>query len=693
LNKQNSGTIPNDFLFLFFFLIIISIAFGSSFDRIDNWFHDYWLNLRLKFSLSSEESIIKKLFPRSTPSREIILAIVDDKSILGIPGLFEGNRSHYATAIRNISANAPAVIGLDVFFASGSSDSEGDIELTEAVKNAGNVVVKAFRREDRKMTLPFPGISRYGFPAPSYFRSHRGEAIRSISMKLTTESGKNLLSFQAELFQRLLSSTGCHVEFAKNSIVFKTENKKITFPLTNGEFMWMNYDNPTRAYQTVSFYDVFNNSFPAGAFKDKIVIIGHANSMTEEKLYTPFRIQEFSPFLNALALRNMLNETVLIPPNRFHAFATAFIILAVFLFLIFPNFNPFASSLTAIFAIFALIATSLTNLMFYQRIFDIGPAIVLLIIAMVYTIARRYYMEQSEKLRIRNAFQHYVTPAVVNEILRNPEKLNLHGEEKNLTVFFSDIEGFTTISEGMAPLEVVSILNEYLSEMTEIIFKFDGLLDKYEGDAIMAVFGAPVDQKDHAVRACRCALANQRALKSLREKWKSENKPEIKARIGINTGKVVVGNMGSRMRFDYTVIGDNVNLAARLETANKIMHTEILVSEATAELAESAVISRCLGKLKVAGKNQHVKVYEVLADKLFNDKNYLDAASSQKNNYEKALACLEQRKFIEADQVLQEHLAAFPEDKPSQLLLSRVKGFLIIPPPQEWDFLVTQESK
>ena len=317
----------------------------------------------------------------------------------------------------------------------------------------------------------------------------------------------------------------------------------------------------------------------------------------------------------------------------------------------------------------------------------------MLLASLLYTIGKKYYLELAEKLRIKHAFQHYVTASVVNEILKNPEKLNLHGEERNLTIFFSDIEGFTTLSEGMSPLDVVSLLNEYLSEMTEIIFKYDGLLDKYEGDAIMAVFGAPVDQKDHAIRACRCALENQKALARLREKWKREGKPEIKARIGVNTGVVVVGNMGSTMRFDYTVIGDNVNLAARLETANKLFQSEILVSDSTAELAESAILSRKLGKLKVAGKDKHVDVYEVLAESAESDKAFLERAKACKAAYDASQAALNRRDFTEAERILSDHLKKYPADNPARILHNRIKGFLIVPPPPDWENIITQDSK
>ena len=687
------GRVAADSIVLFCVGLVFIIFFAGFFARLDNWLHDNWLDLRLKFKARSSVSpgLMNAFFPIDGPSQDIVVVIIDDRSILGIPGLFQGNRYIFAQAIRNLSACKPKVIALDVFFAANSADDQAqDIELARAVADAGNVVLRAYRRDDRRMTLPYPELSRSGSPAPSYFRTHRDESIRSVSMKFTSEAGKVTPSFQTEIFRRFYNLKPADFAFKEDQLLVTLSGQQVQIPLSNGEYLWLNYDNPTRAYQTMSFYD---GSFQQEGLQDKLVIIGYANSMTEEKFFTPLGGNDYSPYLNALVLRNLLNRSALIPPNKVITVGMAALLLAVFLFVIFTHLNPVSFFIVSILIILTLIGGSLISLTLYKRIFDVTPTVFLLLIALSYTIGKKYYIELSEKLRIKHAFQHYVTASVVNEILKNPSKLNLHGEERNLTIFFSDIEGFTSLSEGMSPLDVVSLLNEYLSEMTEIIFKYDGLLDKYEGDAIMAVFGAPVDQKDHAIRACRCALENQKALARLREKWRQEGKPEIKARIGINTGVVVVGNMGSTMRFDYTVIGDNVNLAARLETANKLFQSEILVSDTTAGLAESVILSRCLGKLKVAGKDKQVYVYEVLAEHADSDKSFLAKATACKTTYDASQIALEKRDFAEAERLLSAHLAQHPYDNPARILHNRIKGFLIVPPPAGWENIITQDSK
>lgn len=219
-----------------------------------------------------------------------------------------------------------------------------------------------------------------------------------------------------------------------------------------------------------------------------------------------------------------------------------------------------------------------------------------------------------ERAFIRNAFSRYVPEEVVDELLAKPELLQLGGEERIVTVLFSDLEGFTTISETMPPKELVKLLNHYLSEMTEIILAEGGIIDKFEGDAIMAEFGIPIPVPDHAERAVRAALNMQRRMRELRRIWAQDGVPELRCRIGINTGAMIVGNMGSHQVFDYTVIGDAVNLAARLESANKGYHTELMISESThSQLPPNTFKTRFLDEIKVKGKSRAIKVFEVYA--------------------------------------------------------------------------------
>jgi adenylate cyclase len=216
--------------------------------------------------------------------------------------------------------------------------------------------------------------------------------------------------------------------------------------------------------------------------------------------------------------------------------------------------------------------------------------------------------EERDKARIRDMFGKYVSPRVVDQILENPPELG--GVDKDLTVCFSDIRGFTTLSESMTPQELVNHLNEYLTAMTDIILEYNGTLDKYVGDEIMWFFGAPIPQEDHALIACKCALKQMESLNQLNEKWPPERR--INIGIGLNSGIMTVGNMGSLGRMNYTLMGDNVNLGARLEGTNKQYGTNVIISEFTYGLVRDRVIVRELDNIRVKGKNKPVLIYELV---------------------------------------------------------------------------------
>jgi adenylate cyclase len=222
--------------------------------------------------------------------------------------------------------------------------------------------------------------------------------------------------------------------------------------------------------------------------------------------------------------------------------------------------------------------------------------------------------EERQRLFIKRAFQQYVPEAVVTRILANPSMLRFGGERRELTVLFSDVRAFTTYSEQHEAERVVEILHEYLTRMVDAVFRYEGTLDKFIGDAVMALFGAPIPQPDHAVRACRTALAMMDELHKLEEKWRQEGKAPFRMGVGVNTGEMIVGNLGSDQRFDYTVIGDPVNLAARLEGLNKDFPeaSGIIISEFTYELAKGEVEARHLGEVRVKGRVKPVIVYELV---------------------------------------------------------------------------------
>jgi len=319
----------------------------------------------------------------------------------------------------------------------------------------------------------------------------------------------------------------------------------------------------------------------------------------------------------------------------------------------------------------------------------LGPIVVIIIGYLVITVYG-FFSEEKEKKMIRGMFSRYVTKSVVDELIKNPDMVKLGGEKKILTVFFSDVAGFTSISEKLTPEALVSHLNEYLTAMSQIILKYDGMIDKYEGDAIMAVFGTPVMYDDHAARACYVSLEMQNELANLREKWRNEGKPELYVRIGLNTGPMVAGNMGAANRLEYTVMGDSVNLGSRLEGANKQYGTNIMISEYTYEVVKDKIITRFLDAIRVKGKNQPVKVYELLGRI---DDGLPDEMKKAKELYEKGIENYLARNWQQGLDYFNQALAVKPDDNPSKVYVERCTEYLQNPPPDDWDGVFTMKTK
>jgi adenylate cyclase len=263
-----------------------------------------------------------------------------------------------------------------------------------------------------------------------------------------------------------------------------------------------------------------------------------------------------------------------------------------------------------------------------------------------------YSTEGKQKRFIKGAFKQYLSGEVIEQMLKNPDQLKLGGEKRELSIFFSDLQGFSAISEKLGPVALTALLNDYLTDMSDIIMEEGGTVDKYEGDAIIAFWNAPLTQADHAVRACQAALRCQRKLNERRPEFYERTGVQLFMRIGIHTGDVVVGNMGSHNRFNYTVLGDAANLASRLEGANKPFGTFFMVSEVTWSQARVAGFhAREIGSIMVVGRKAPVKVFEVLG---LGD----EPAPPWLAGWEKALLCLRVGKWKDA----RELFAGWPDD-------------------------------
>jgi len=297
-----------------------------------------------------------------------------------------------------------------------------------------------------------------------------------------------------------------------------------------------------------------------------------------------------------------------------------------------------------------------------------------IVIALLGGAVVNFVLEGHQKMFIKGAFKHYLSTDVIDQIMRDPSSLKLGGERRELTIFFSDLEGFSSISEGLEPEELTHLLNDYLTDMTDIILEEGGTLDKYEGDAIIAFWNAPLEQPDHAVRAVRTAVRCQQKLAERREEFKERTGAVMKMRIGLNTGPVVVGNMGSHERFDYTVLGDAANLASRLEGANKALGTYLMIAESTWTQTRGAFPGRELGCLRVVGRKTPVRVYEATGLEG-------ESATDKGSLFEAALEQTRVSRWVEAAAAFE----TWPEDPAAVTYAAKCRTLVAAGTQAEWD--------
>lgn len=464
---------------------------------------------------------------------------------------------------------------------------------------------------------------------------------------------------------------------------------KLEIPTDESGRMLINYLGPARTFPHYSISDVLAGRIPAEKFKGKIVLAGATATGIYDMRVTPFGPVYPGVEIHANVIDNILHGNFLV-----HSGWTKFldICMIVLVGLIMGLAIPRLKAMTGIGLSLVLITAFIAANAFIFIRFNVWlnviyPVLTMMTIYLGITVYR-YVTEEREKKKIRGAFQYYLTASVVNEILKDPSKLKLGGDKKNLSVMFSDIRGFTTISEKLSPEELVRLLNEYLTAMTDIVFKYDGLLDKYIGDAIMAVFGAPLDQPDHASRACRVALEMMAELGRLRQKWAAEGRPDVNIGVGINSGDMVVGNMGSEMRFDYTVMGDSVNLASRLEGTNKEYGTNIIISEFTYEVVKDEFLCRQLDAVRVKGKKLPVRIFELLGE-------LKDAPRWREflDRFETGLARYREGKWDEAITAFKSVVELNPGDYTSKMYIERCTSLKEHPPEGEWDGVFTMTKK
>ncbi len=450
----------------------------------------------------------------------------------------------------------------------------------------------------------------------------------------------------------------------------------------------VNYRGRARTYPYTSMGKVVKGEFAPGTFKDKIVLIGASATGIGDLRVTPFATLDFPGVeIHANVIDNILN-------NQFLERRARQVGVDVFFILLFgvpvgwalgrvqPKQMWWALALLAPFAgivYFAFLKGWWLNL--------VTPSLLTLAPTVLSVGLNRVLAVERERRRTQNTFQQYISPEVVRRLLKNPELVKPRKIE--VSIMFTDVRGFTSLSEDLDAQEVAHLLNHYLSEMTRVVFRFQGTLDKYMGDGMMAFWGAPFEEPFHAAKACRTALGMLEKLKDLQAGWRAEGKPHMDIGIGIHTGVASVGNMGSQLRYGYTVVGDAVNLSARLEGMNKLYGTRVLVSEETRKKCdEPDLLFREVDWIRVTGKKQHVTIYELAALR-----GETSDWQERIETFEQGLRCYRNRDWSTAHSFFAQVLERWPADGPAQLFLGRCEEYLVAAPSSYWDGIYTAKQK
>jgi adenylate cyclase len=455
--------------------------------------------------------------------------------------------------------------------------------------------------------------------------------------------------------------------------------------------MMINYEGDVATYPYVSIADVVRRKFKPGTFKGKIVLVGASATGIGDLRSTPFGgINYPGVEIHANVIDNILNRYFL----RRGANQVVVDLLMVFLFgmplgmwlaLAQPRSMLFGLLLLAPFGFGVWYA--FLHGWWLNFIVPSGT----LVANVGFVAMYRALVEEKEKRRVRGAFQQYLSPEVIRRLLENPDLVKPRKTE--ITVMFSDVRGFTSISEKLDAQELAELLNEYLTDMTQIIFRHSGTLDKYIGDAVMAFWGAPFEEPHHATQGCHAALEMIARLKEMQKKWKAEGRPVLDIGVGLCTGVASVGNMGSSLRYGYTALGDTVNLSSRLEGLNKEYGTHILLSDTTlAAVEDPLLIFRELDLIRVKGKLQPVTLYELVAVRGTPEGDAPDL-EERLEMFAQGRACYRERRWQDAQIIFEKLVERWPEDGPARMYLNRCKEYLVAGPEEDWDGVYVMTHK
>ena len=707
-------------LFISFLAILIALFIGqtTTFTSLEHDLIDYRFKIRGSLDISGSP---------------IVILAIDDQSDESTPARWPWPREYFAHVVENLIEAGVKAIGIDVIFEQADYNPGGALsdqkfaDVLSQHKNvvlAGKLAVPLGQRDYVSLVPPYELFTKTGVPwgLVSFDLDEDGFYRRYLVGQ--TYNDHVYGSFAAEVLK-------VYKDLDPNTEVEDLEDSfKIgpyTIPKINSYSSLINYVGPSGSFPRYSFDSVLDDSdfdlileydldsfddpgdeelglppglLASGLLKDKIVLIGSTVVEHHDDFPTPFlqtrddeghlvQALTYGVEIHANMLQMILTEDYLY--SLPYIWEIVILVLLSLLIFIITRYLPTWSGIFATILLVVLFFVSAFVLFGgWNTIINITTPILVIFFAFGGHTVYHYTLSQREKKMITGAFSHYVPVKVVDQILADPSKLSLGGEERVISVMFTDIAGFTSISEKLSPKELVKLLNEYLTEMTDTVLAHDGIIDKYEGDAIMAEFGVPVPFENHAFMACKTAVEMQKKLRKLREKWKKEGRPELRARIGINTGEVIVGNMGSRDVFDYTVMGDSVNLGSRLEGANKFYGTDIMISEFTFEHVKDEFYTRELDLIRVKGKEKPIRVFQLITSK--KDKMSEDFLKMM-DIYNKGIQFYKKQEWNDAIDCFEACLEIIPEDPPSVEYRSRCIEYKFNSPGPDWDGITVMTEK
>lgn len=634
-----------------------------------------WLGVAVAVSLSSvwnmvELKLLDRMTVASAPNKSsfpITIIGIDEESFARLGLQWPWPRSLHATLVDRLTAAGAAVIVFDVVFSEPSNTAD-DKRFADAIQRAGNVVLAANRTYHESSSIKqWTRID----PLPIFLEAGAKVGLATVPLDrdlVMRQIPEPVDSLWRTVILRLLRD---HPDIMPN--------------LGISEQSYVRYVGPDHTFPYLSYHEIVrpDGSIPDDFLKDNVVIIGFdvkasadVQSAQSDLFATPFIASTggLSPGaeVHANIIETALGKNAIVrTPQPLVSLLLAMVTVASGLLM--RRWRPFLSALSGL-ALGLGIAGLAWGLFVKMNIWLPVLASLCVIPLMYFTLGGwAYVTEQIRRREITRAFSLYVTPQVVDQIIEHPERLNLQGELRNITIMFTDLAGFTTISEQLSAERVTDLLNRHFTEMTDIVLEHNGTVARFIGDAIMAFWGAPLDDEDQAYRAVVSAVAMQSAMEFQRNAFAREGLPPVNMRVGIHSGTAVVGNLGSAKRFDYTAIGDDVNLAARLEGTNKLYGTGIMISGETASRIEGRIPLRPLDRVIVKGKSQPVEIFTPC-----DNESVVDLTKQ-------AIYAFRRRDWDTSESVLQELLKALPDDRIAPIYLDRIAEFRLTPPPESWD--------